>query len=61
MDQTPEEMLKAYVDSRKFSSAAEIMGAMQEGRTGLLPGNFKAGDGHVGHMPAAVVIDIHCV
>lgn len=30
MEQTPKEMLKAYVDSQKFSSTTEIMDAMKE-------------------------------
>ena len=30
MEKTPKEMLKAYVDSQKFSSTTEIMDAMKE-------------------------------
>ena len=30
MESTPKEMLKAYVDSQKFSSTTEIMDAMKE-------------------------------
>ena len=30
MEQTPKEMLKAYVDSQKFNSTTEIMDAMKE-------------------------------
>ena len=30
MEKTPKEMLKAYVDSQKFSSTTEIMDAMNE-------------------------------
>ncbi|MBD5148611.1 MAG: hypothetical protein HDT19_07535 [Oscillibacter sp.] len=30
MEKTPQEMLKAYVDSQKFSSTTEIMNAMKE-------------------------------
>ena len=30
MEKTPQEMLKAYVDSQKFSSTTEIMKAMKE-------------------------------
>lgn len=30
MEQTPKEMLKAYVDSQKFNSTTEIMDAIKE-------------------------------
>ena len=30
MEKTPKEMLKAYVNSQKFSSTTEIMDAMKE-------------------------------
>ncbi len=30
MEKTPKEMLKAYVDSQKFSSTTEIMDAMRK-------------------------------
>ena len=30
MEKTPKEMMKAYVDSQKFSSTTEIMNAMKE-------------------------------
>ena len=30
MEQTPKEMLKAYVDSQKFNNTTEIMDAMKE-------------------------------
>ena len=30
MEKTPKEMMKAYVDSQKFSSTTEIMDAMKE-------------------------------
>ncbi len=30
MEQTPKEMLKAYVDSQKFNSTTEIMDMMKE-------------------------------
>ena len=30
MEQTPKDMLKAYVGSQKFSSTTEIMDAMKE-------------------------------
>ena len=33
MEKTPKEMMKAYVDSQKFSSTTEIMNAMNENLT----------------------------